>query len=331
MADSTLSAIRIKVRRLTRSPSSSQITDAQIDEYVNTFFLYDFPEHLRTFALRTTYTFYTEAFVDTYSSQAPGNLTLNDFDNTFSTFHPPAFIAGYPALWSQSESEFFGLYPKISNIQLITNGDGITTVFNGTIPNAPFLQNKVVITSIDVNNLTLTATDLALTPSLGNLVDPQTLAVIGNVNYITGTFTVTFPTAPASGVPINSETVPYQPSRPQSILFYENKFTLRPVPDQSYPVSMEAYIKPTELLASNQSPDIQQWWQYVAYGASKKIFEDRMDLESVQLIMPEFNMQQRLVLRTTLVQQTNERTATIYTNLDGYGVGYGWGYGNGPQ
>jgi hypothetical protein len=43
MADSTLGAIRTKVRRLTRSPNTAQITDNQIDEYVNTFILYDFP------------------------------------------------------------------------------------------------------------------------------------------------------------------------------------------------------------------------------------------------------------------------------------------------
>ena len=43
MAD--LQTIRTKVRRLTRSLSPAQLTDAQIDEYINTFVLYDFPEH----------------------------------------------------------------------------------------------------------------------------------------------------------------------------------------------------------------------------------------------------------------------------------------------
>jgi len=63
MPDSTLSTleqIRIKVRRLTRSPSTSQITDASINDYINTFILYDFPEHLKTSYLRKTFTFYTE-------------------------------------------------------------------------------------------------------------------------------------------------------------------------------------------------------------------------------------------------------------------------------
>ena len=73
------------------------------------------------------------------------------------------------------------------------------------------------------------------------------------------------------------------------------------------------YRRPTELLLVGQSPELEQWWQYIAYGASKKVFEDRMDMQSVQMIMPEFNKQERLVLRRTIVQQTNERVATIYT------------------
>ena len=45
MADSTLNAIRIKIRRITRSPSPSQISDATIDEYVNTFIHYFYIIH----------------------------------------------------------------------------------------------------------------------------------------------------------------------------------------------------------------------------------------------------------------------------------------------
>ena len=75
--------------------------------------------------------------------------------------------------------------------------------------------------------------------------------------------------------------------------------------------------------------DRPQWWQYIAYGASKKIFEDRMDNDSVDLIMPEFKTQERLVLRTTLTQQANERTVTIYTQGKNYNIG-GWFGGGWP-
>jgi len=86
--------------------------------------------------------------------------------------------------------------------------------------------------------------------------------------------------------------------------------------------------RPSELLASNQMPELAEWWQYIAYGAAKKIFEDRMDLESVQLIIPEFKKQEDLILRRTIKQYSNERSSTIYTDqtealVSGWGRG-GW-------
>jgi hypothetical protein len=79
MADSSLVAIRTKVRRLTRSPSTAQISDAQIDEYVNTFIQYDFPEQIRLSALRTVLTFYTQPGVDVYETSTDPNNALFNF------------------------------------------------------------------------------------------------------------------------------------------------------------------------------------------------------------------------------------------------------------
>ena len=51
-----------------------------------------------------------------------------------------------------------------------------------------------------------------------------------------------------------------------------------------------------------------------------------MDLDSVQLIMPEYKKQEALVLRKTIVQNTNERVATIFSDQINLGPdGMGWG------
>ena len=63
---------------------------------------------------------------------------------------------------------------------------------------------------------------------------------------------------------------------------------------------------------------------------NEKIFEDRMDLESVALILPEFKKQQDLINRRTIVQQTTQRTSTIYTENNGGAYGGGW-FGGGGQ
>jgi len=329
---STLANIRTKVRRLTRAPSSAQLTDADIDQYVNTFVLYDFPEHLRLFSLRTTFTFFAQPYIDTYeTTNTTPTDPLYNFKNKYISVHPPIYIGGYDSFYSQSREQFFGIYPFINFVQQIGTGDGSTTTFTGTITNGPILQNNVLFDSLDANNGSIVLEDVPRVGSLiGDLVVPNAATSYGTINYVTGAYDFTFPVTPGAGAVVNSQTVPYVPSRPLGMLFYDDKFTLRPVPDQAYRINMEVYIRPTELLDSTQSPELAQWWQYIAYGAAKKVFEDRMDMDSVQMILPEYKKQEALVLRKTIVQLTNERTATIYTEQTGMsGFGGGWGFGGG--
>ena len=335
-----LDTIRTKVRRLTRSPSTAQLSDADIDQYINTFVVFDMPEHLRLFDLRTTLTFYTEPFIETYATNTTDPTSpLYDFKNKYISIHEPCYIAGYQQFYSQSREQFYGIYPLVNSIQKIAQGDGIQTNFMGTLPfgqstttpmtGPHIMQNYVTFTSVGNGGLALTVTDVPLTTEFGNLVG-DIAAGVNTIDYLTGTYDVTFDYPPAAGVAVTAEYIPYQAALPQAVLYYQNKFIVRPVPDQSYPVNLEAYIVPTEFIINTQNPDISQWWQYIAYGASKKVFEDRMDTESVQQIMPEFKTQERLVQRKTIVQYTNERTATIYTEQSGglTSGGFGWGSGN---
>jgi hypothetical protein len=356
----TLEAIQIKVRRLTRSPSSAQLTDNDLNNYVNTFVLYDFPEHLRQFSLRTTFTFYTNPFQDVYPTDTASfvGVTTNplyDFQNLYLTIHPPVYIAGFSSYYTQSREQFFGIYPFLNSIASIgTTGNGATTSFTGVVnsqqaivpnnatQNICLLQNQVLFSSLATNGSGLALIDVPVVdtatgnPTInGNLyvpgstpITPPTVITPANtINYVTGVFTINFPSAPASGAPINSQTVPQNASLPQALLFYDNKFIIRPVPDQPYRVNFETYIRPTALLATDQSPQLQEWWQYIAYGAAKKVFEDRSDQDSVQQIMPEFKKQENLCLRRTIVQYTNERVATIYTDQSQTGTYNGWGTG----
>lgn len=357
---SNLEAIRVKVRRLTRSPSTSQISDTELDNYINTFVVYDFPEHLRTFNLRDQFTFICNPFQDKYPTDiiSFAGVTTNplyDFQNKYLTVHRPVFIAGYDSLYSQNREEFYGIYPKINYIQSINQtGDGVTTNFTGTLPianipnsnpnitdqGAVLLQNEVLFSSIATNGSGLALVDVPVVntvtgnPSVnGNLyvpgnepVTPPTVVNVSNtINYVTGVFNITFSAAPAAGAVINAQTVPSIVALPQALLFHNNTFYLRPIPDQPYRIQFEVYKSPVFLMDTSSEPALKEYWQYIAYGAAKKIFEDRMDMDSVQMILPEFDKQQRLVLRRTIVQNTNDRVATIYTeNVNGM-LGNGWG------
>ena len=327
--DSTLSklaSIRTKVRRLTRSPSASQLTNANIDEYINNFILYDFPEHLRLFSLKTTKSFFTDPYIDTYYTNTTNEHDpLYNFENKVINVSPPVYVAGKETEFFQSFELFHRSYPKNQSVQDTgATGDGITTSFSGTLSSYPVLQNEVAFTSVDADSVGIKIIDVPRTSGvIGDLFDPDvdpTGTSQGTINYATGAYSFTFSAVPASGEIIYSHTVPYSEAVPTSVLYYDNQITLRPVPDKSYEVEITVDVRPTELLDQADTPELGQWWQYIAYGASKKVFEDRMDTESIQQIMPEFKEQQRLALRRTIVQNSNNRTATIYAGLPYYGA-----------
>ncbi len=366
----TLQAIQTKVRRLTRSPSIAQLSDVDLQNYINTFVVYDFPEHLRTFNLRTTFNFYTNPYQDTYRTDelsfgdpiANPTIVFNplyNFQNKYLTVHPPVYVAGYQTLYTQSREQFYGYYPNVNSIAMTANsGDGVTTSFTGVI-NAQqsmpgnvnqtigLVQGQVLFDSADSNLNGLALVDVPVinattgNPTVeGNLYDPASAAyqaalatpptvvdATNTINYATGVYTITFGTAPGSGIPINSQTNNQTLGRPQAMLYYANNFVIRPVPDQPYRIDIEVYKRPTALLATNQSPELEEYWQYIAFSSAKKILEDRMDMDSVQLLIPALKEQERLIGRRTIVQYTNERTATIYTEqtsptTGGFG---GWG------
>ena len=330
MADSTLAAIHEKVRRITRTPSMAQLTDAQLDQYINTFVLYDFPSNIRLFPLRTLLTFYTQPNVDTYSTNTTVVTDpLYNFKNKYIAIHPPVFIAGIQSFYTQWRDVFYGYFPQtntIADTQL--RGNGTAGPFTGTLIGHPVLQNSLNFNCLDANGTSMIIVDYPVSNVLGALGipgQPQTLpSPYGQIDYVTGDFTVNFPNPTANMATIWSESITYMPGKPTAILYYNDQFTIRPVPDKTYTVQFEVDIRPTELINTTDIPELEQWWQYIAWGAAKKIFEDRLDYESLNMMMPSFKEQERLCLRTTLTQQANERTVTIYTQGKNFGF-FGWG------
>lgn len=376
MADSSLNAIRKKARLLARVPGEPQLTTAELDNYINTFILYDFPEKLRLFNLKTTFSFYTMPYVSTYSTRTDVNSPLYNFENKYITTDAPIYIGGYQALFSQSREQFYNLYPKVNTIASIGSmGDGVEDQFEGIInlqqqstplingQNIVLLPNNVLFSSVDINNNGLAMQDTPIIDAttknptnygiLYNALTTNTQSIypapssipnyeltapyfiqpgfpLGNyINYITGEFRVTFDTPPQAGAAINSQTVQNNPTIPQALLFFDGEFTVRPIPDQPYRIEMEVFMQPTELLQGTQTPQLSEWFQYIAFQVAKKIFEDKSDFDSVQQLLPAIKEQELLINRRTIVQQSSQRSSTIYTNQTGvqgsYGPGSFWG------
>jgi hypothetical protein len=99
---------------------------------------------------------------------APNN-PLYDFQNNYLTVHEPLYIAGYQQFYTQSQTQFFGIYPQTNSVASISAvGDGVTTNFSGVIQiplgqpillNAglvnqqvsALLKNHVLFASVDIN------------------------------------------------------------------------------------------------------------------------------------------------------------------------------------
>lgn len=315
---STLADIRAKFRKMTAQTNETDISDEEIDQYVNTFYLYDLPSNLKLLDLKSTYTFYTQPNVDTYGF---------DKDDYYS-IEPPNYIGGIRAQYLQDRETFFQYWPKIAYKQTIATGDGTTRTFSGTTEFGFFIRSidpaidpyekfkEVVISSQDSSGASVIIVDEGgAIGDTGNLILLDTNTVVGTINYVLGTFTVTFPNTqpPASDVPIEIQYTPYSPARPQSMMFYNNYFTLRPIPDDVYEVVINAYVKPTALINSSDNPTILQWWQLLAIGAARTWFSDQLDTESAAKIEPYYQEQISYVERRTLQQLTNQRSATIFT------------------
>lgn len=326
-----LGDIVTKIRRVTKSPSQNQITDEQIVQYINTYLLYDLPQELRLKDMFSNWVFNTVPNQECYPLPT----------DTVITVEPPVYIDGYQCSFTQSQEMFYMLYPKLGITNNVVSGTGASTyAFN--LNNFPIFQNNFVIGAIDSTGAPASAMDTPFSNTIGSLAGPGVVAnpayptaPTSYVNYITGAVVINFTNTIPLGNQITTNVVPYNASRPVACLFYYNNLYLRPVPDSFYQVKVAAYINPLACLlgASNNpptlgqtndpgvgfvndtdTPQLKQWWQLVAWGAALKVFEDRGDLENIQRIMPMYDMQRRLALRRTLVEMSNERVSTPYSD-----------------
>lgn len=319
-ASSTLETITKKVRRLTASPSESSLKLTDIEEYINTFISQDFPYAIKIDQLKTVYTILTSPNIDTYG------LNVNQYQS----LRKPVYFEGIEGTFYKDRGQFFAVYPRYSTLTVPASGDGTETSFSFTLA-GPFLRGNVVIGTIDSSGSSIRVED---NPTYGtnegilrqvsseSTTGDLTFTDIGTIDYVSGSVALTFLTVPGTGENINAWTSQYTASRPYSLLFWNNEITIRPVPDKVYKIEIEAFQTPTQFMSVNEVPTVNQWWQYIAYGAAIKILQDRQDISGLENHMPEFLRQEALVLERQANDEIGQRNATIFSSStpnQGYG------------
>ena len=370
-----LTQIIAKVRQLTGTPSTSQLSDATIIDYINTYYVFTMPFELKEQINLQPFNFTTVANQDVYPVSA-----------AFQTDEPMAYANGFPLVFYQDRDIFYQDWPQqytqnqvatstgtagpytgtvqaspiirgtffiTDGTQVISDSDAsITdeviasgtggTVYNGILANFPIQPKSLQITDsietfsdngLGVLNGSLggtgtivyttgvwTATfNTAVTAGRDILADYSPLSGTGflggngsgTINYVTGAFSATFNTAVTTGTLIYDNYQAYQPARPQGVLFYNNEFTFRPIPDQVYQITMQGFITQVSLDAvanPNQLPLQIEWGQLIAYGAALDIFADRSDLGAYNNFFPIFKRYENVALGRFVEQFENAQS-----------------------
>lgn len=353
MAIATLEAIIAKVRKLAVAPNTNQLTNDQIIDYINSFYIYDFPAQFRSLDLKDVYTFNTIEGIDTYpfdkdhwvNVQGPAYIAKREiplFSNPDDFYN---FNFSSNSMWQQEEVIATGdgtadatgtlgstpLLRSINNNPMVTTNTANTSSFPDDFPvsfgdsNINRIQNILITTNL-ANGTTLNVTDDGAGGLIGDIA-----AGTNTIDYDTGAIDVTFSQTTVSGENIVCLYRPVTLEMPLAIVFFQNQFTLSPVPDKGYTVEITGYRLPSQALLGSGTttdisgrPELEEWWEILAVGAAKKVYEDRLDMDGIGLMDKLLMDKYSLAETRTYANLGKNRVQTIYTNQS-YGD-----YGNSP-
>jgi hypothetical protein len=316
----TLASIRSKVRNLTGT-SEDALTDPQINDYINNYYVFTMPFELKNQIQIAFIDFTTVAGVDEYDFPEEG---------VFLTNKPEAYADGLRMDYYQDPNVFFQDWPQQTYTDSLS-GNATSTYTSATQQNPIIIGSLIVADQIGLqvleddgaghfvqtvrngirllqNNgqnvfLTFRTNEVPVSP----LGDP-----VGAINYTTGAYTAVFDDPIVLGVPMSAKYQTYQANRPQAILFFENKFKLRPIPDQIYQIRLEGFINPQPLAETDANPTgratLEEWGQCIAYGASFDILMDRGDQVAASNISQVLKRFETVALGRTLQQYLNMRS-----------------------
>lgn len=300
-----------KVREVSASGNSNQVTDKKIIKYINSYYLNDLPNDLRNIKLRDTYTFNTIQGIDVYPF---------DFDH-WSTIEGPCYCGKINIALFQDKSRFYQYYFNSQQLETFASADGTIGPYSGTTQATPIIRsvgnNPMVSTPLSSTQIfpagyppTFTQNNISrmqnilisantVTGTL-NVSDDGNGNLIGDclagatINYQTGVISnLNFTSAIPGNNNINIQYLQAVEGQPYSILLFQNQLVVRPVPDQGYTIEMTGVRQPSQALLgtnSNTSPNLAGrpeemfWWELIAFGVAKKLYQDRLDTDGVQMM-----------------------------------------------
>jgi hypothetical protein len=300
--------IKQKTRLVTARPSVNQLSDPSLIDYINSFMVYDLPLHCRFFYEKRKFSMNLTPNVGVYS--------IITFKNTYSNFEPPCYIDGYQIQYYQNDESFFQMFSRLKYSSDFSTGTGLPGPYNGTYSYTPIEPTTAIISTTDAAGNLLTATDNGLG---GFINETGALIAAAAINYATGVITgITFSAAVPIANRIYISANQYVRGRPLAMLYFHDSFYFWPFPDRSYNFTIDAFMNPTATVSGGGGlmPELNQWADVIAFGASLKILSDNLDMENYQKVLPLFDMAKRLAERRTIKQLSTQRVSTIYGDAE---------------
>lgn len=187
-----LSDVITYIRRIIKSPSNTDISDALLIDYINRFWIMDVDARLQLFDLKTKYSFQTTPGIDRYNmplysvQQEPSGVGDSKVDigmyPVYQGFLGPAYVNGVRVAFETQRNVFFDAFPNIVQNPLLV---GIGTGSNGPYQfQIPFLGPSSVSQNPPVQGILRGHVDMAGIIATGNNIDPP--LAIANTLPLTG-------------------------------------------------------------------------------------------------------------------------------------------------
>lgn len=326
MADALLEAIRIKTRRITQRLGEHHLSTRHLDQIINSA-LEDLHRDIRLLEMETYFNLHTLPTVGYYDLRCIPVCRKN-FKSTamdsYDAFGSPATIDGGCELqWIQYVDEYKYICKSSSLIEKTFSADqssGEFTVSLGKTIN-PF---SLCIYYRSMSGEDVLIYDIPNCKNRGNLC-MQTFEegdLEGCIYYSTGEIQC----KPKYAIDINQKILVRAEAAtvgmPSSIFKYGTRFFLYPIPDKVYHIQMKAMYRPILLLATGEFDHIiEEYWQYLAFSAAKKLFEEQHDINGLNDILPAWNEQHIYIKR----RKSNQRNMQRYSVRELFPQWGSWG------
>ena len=131
------------VRRIIKSPSTTQISDSLIIDYINRFWINDVDARIQLFDLKTKYQFQTSPGIDQYNMpmyrlQSSEQQSIISYYPVYQGFTGNAYINGIQVSFETQKNYFFNLWPNVvQQMNVSAIGNGTAGPYTFTFPLAP--------------------------------------------------------------------------------------------------------------------------------------------------------------------------------------------------